>query len=265
MTDEVIYGLDTSADDAARLMFQFINNDWIKVETALYTGKWFDYRFLNPVQATYLYAHHFVRCYRAAFSRNIDSIKGPNIRIVLDEDMFHIREGATKKDVARRKQQISGLWRGRQVADAMGMPYDVYLDRAFHWTLRYWQQRHLPRAQQLYGDIATDRAAIDWDEYQNHKLYFSRLPQYQNTAYEAITAQMNDGDFEGKILQSQNAHHEWLFEQAERRGNHPEVLSRMIFDDKVLPEIKVRGRLNAELFQRVLAVTDRNPDQSRYN
>lgn len=271
MTDE-IYGVNTSADDAARLMFTFINNDWIKVETALYTGKWFDYRFLNPVQATYIYAHYFEKFYRAAFASNIDTFKAQYIQPLPEGDWFTMPlrpDGMDDDDYAklvkRRKTLISGLWRGRQIADALGMPYEIYIDRAFHWTLRWWQQRHLPRAHQLYSELATDRAAIDWNDYQSHKLYFSRLPQYGNEAYAAITAQMQDGDFEGKILQSQNAHHEWLFEQAERRGNAPEVLSRLIFDEKVLPELKARGRLGRDAFMRVLAITDRNPSQLNYN
>ncbi len=269
---EAIYGLDTSSDDAARLMFKFISNDWIKVETALFTGKWFDYRFLNPVQATYLYAHYFEKAYRNSFASNIDTEKAQWISPLPKGDWFTLPERLDKHTpeqhaalVKRRKMLISGLWRGRQVADAVGMPYDLFLERALYWRLRYWNKSHLPRPSHLYSDLVTDRATIDWEDRQKYRLYFSKLPQYQNNAYAEIMAQMNDGDFEGKILQSQNAHHEWLFEQAAMRGNTPEVLSTLIFDEKVLPEIKVRGRIGKEAFLRVLAVTDRNPDQSRYN
>jgi hypothetical protein len=253
MTDEVI-GLETTGDDAARLMLTFIRSDWIDVEPALFRGKWFDYRFLNPVQATYLYAHYFEKFYRLAFSANIDSATAVFISPLPKGDWFSLPVQADAESdkhfaakIKRRKTLISGLWRGRQVADAMGVPYDLYLERAFHWTLRYWQQSHLPRPQHLYSDLVTDRTAIDWEERQGSKLYFSEKAPYKNRAYQC--------------LHSQDAHHEWLFEQAARRGNDPAVLARLIFQEELMPAEKARARIGEEAFDRVLASADHFPMQ----
>jgi hypothetical protein len=253
MTDEVI-GLGTSSDAAARLMTTFIKSEWIGVEAALFRGKWFDYRFMNPVQATYLYAHYFAKFYRMAFSSNIDSITAEFISPLPAGDWFALPVKTDKQTdkqfdaaVKKRKTLISGLWRGRQVADAMGVPYDLYLERAFHWTLRYWQQAHLPRPQHLYSDLVTDRTAIDWEERQSHRLYFSDKAPYKNRAYQA--------------LHCQNAHHEWLFEQVARRGGDPAVMARLIFQEELLPAGKARARIGEAAFDRVLSSADRLPMQ----
>jgi hypothetical protein len=261
---EEIFGLDTGPDDAARLMNKFIRKDWIAMEPQLYRGKWFDYRYLNPVQATYLYAHEFVRFYRLTYSKNFSSERGPYVTPLKLETLFEIPEGATSEQIRAKKQLVSGIWRGRMFADAMGMPYPEYLEFAFHWTMRYWKQRNPPRPQQLYSDLVTDRAAISWDERQNANLFFSRLPQYQNTAYEKLRQTLAGSGFEGQT-HHQNDHHEWLFRQIDRRHDNPELIARLIWEQGVLPPEKVKSRLGDEVYARVLTHAGRYPMQSHYN
>lgn len=261
MSDEV-FGLDISADDAALLMIKFIRREWIDQEPMLYTGKWFDYRFLNPVQATYLYAHHFTIINQRYYSRGISSARAPHIRLFRD-DMFKVKlDGLTEKEKSERtrrhKMLVSGLWRGRMVADAMGMPYPVYLDRAFDTVLSWWNQRHLPRPTQLYSDLVIDRLSTAWQERKADRVEFSELPQYKNNAYSAIVGAINARpDMDKCILRSQNDHHEHLFELAGMRGNNPELLARLIWQDQVLPESKVKARVSPEIFERVLRQSER--------
>lgn len=259
---ETIFGLDTSRDDAARIMSRFIRQDWLAVEGPLFRGKWFDYRFMNPVQATYLYAHEFVKAYRRNFSINIDSRRGPHVTPVNVEVLFDISGDLSPKEITKRKQRASGIWRGRMVADAMGMPYDIYLDRAFHWTLRYWQQRTLPRPQQLYSDMVVDRAGIDWEQRQKDEFFYSTLPQYKNGFYyEAISRLSGDAT----LLHSQNAHHDWLLDQSKDRPNGHAFLAQMIFHDQVLPLEKAKSFLDDNGFERVMSLAQSEPVVIRYN
>jgi hypothetical protein len=238
MEQAEIYGLATDAKTSLRLMWD-IRKEWQEVERPLYRGKWFDYRFLNPVQATYLYAHHFEKTYRREYRSNISGRAAEYIRIFKNKDVF-----------LEPKAKVSALWRGRQVADAMGMPYDLYLDRAFHWMLRFWNQKHLPRASQLYTDLVTDRTAVDWEARQNDVLIYSKLPQYKNDLYIGTP--------------TQDDHHEWLFGQALRRGNSPRVLAQML-NDNVLPAEKIKARLGDEHFARVVEQAAIEPVAERYN
>ena len=231
MTDEVIFGLDVSRIEADRLALKFIRKDWMEVERALITGKWFDYRFLSPVAATYLFAHEFKKIYRATYKLNVDSERGEHVK-PLPEDLFKAP-----------KNVVSGIWRARQVADAMGMPYNVYLGRAYHWSLRYWNHRHLPRPQQLYTDMITDRTAVDWEEIQGARLYYSALPGFKNPLYQSLKAQDDQ--------------HEWLFSQMARRGNSVEIVTRMIEED-LIPIEKLQARLDPEVCAGALASAQQN-------
>lgn len=233
MAEEEIFGVDVSALDADRLMNEFIRKDWLEIEVPLAHGKWFDYRFMNPVAATYLFAHEYKKVYRDAYRRNIDTMRGDYVK-PLPDDLFR-----PKRPTAHSKAVITWIWRARQVADAMGMPYDIYLQRAYHWLTRYWRRGHLPQPSHLYTDLVTDRTAIDWDEYQRARLYYSKLPAFKNA------------EFDGRV-KAQTDHREWLFSQASLRGNSPDILAHLI-DEELLPAQTIYSRLGPEVCQRALA------------
>jgi hypothetical protein len=203
MTEEAVFGVDVSTLDADRLVKTFLKRAYKPdIERALYTGKWFDYRFMNPVAATYQFAHEFKKVYRREFKRNIDSYKGEFIT-PLPDDLFNAP--ATT---------IGGIWRARQIADAMGMPYEIYLDRAYHWALSYWKRKYLPRPCHLYSDLVTDRTAIDWVEHQHTYLYYSKLPQYLNVNYDARVKTLDD-------------HRAWLRDQLALRHDNTDVAATL--------------------------------------
>lgn len=262
------FGLDTGQDEAALIMAHWIKNEWQAVEGPLYRGKWFDYRFMNPVQATYLYAHEFVTAYKQAYATNIDSETARFVKPLDVEKMFvepEQKQDETDKSFRKRltshKMRTVGIWRGRMVADAMGMPYPVYLEFAFHWNLRYWQQRHLPRPQQLYSDLVVDRATESWEERQGAEFFYSTLPQYKNGLYREAHAMMD----ESAVLHAQNQHHEWLFAQCENRVNGHEILAQLVFHDEVLPLEKVKARLESHRFEHFLSFAGSEPIIQRYS
>ena len=50
------FGSDLSVEDYERLRINHIQHSLALHEPALFDTKWFDYRFLHPTQATYLFA-----------------------------------------------------------------------------------------------------------------------------------------------------------------------------------------------------------------
>lgn len=231
MTDEIVFGLDISRIEADRLADEFIRPEWLDIERILLTGKWFEYRFLSPTAATYLFAHEFTKAYRYAFQRNIDTERGQYVK-PLPDDLFKAKQ-----------VKINGIWRARQIADAMGMPYAVYLERAYHWGTRFWRQRYLPQPHQIFSDLITNHTAIDWDEYQRNRLYYSTLPQYRTQSYDERVVALN-------------AHHEYLFAQIASRGNQPSLIARFI-DEDLLPLAKIDSRLGHDVCQSALALSGR--------
>jgi hypothetical protein len=230
MSDDTIFGVDISAMQADRLANRFIRRDWIAIERQLITGKWFEYRFLNPVAATYLFAHEFKKAYREAYSRNVDTAVSAFIT-PLPANLFDAK-----------RVTISGVWRARQVADAMGMPYDIYLQRAFFWTLRYWQRTHLPRPAQLYSDRVIERVAADWEESQSTRLYYSIKPPFKAVNYDARVKTLDD-------------HHEHLFGLIDRRSLHGAAVLAEFLDEDLLPADKVCARLSPEMYQRARSLS----------
>lgn len=232
MSDEMIFGVDADPANADELMNRAVRSEWVQIEGALYTGKWFDYRFMTPVQATYLYAHEYKKAFQRAFRTNISVRTAQFVKPWKSVDVFH-----------EPPQTVSGLWRGRQTADAMGMPYDVYLTLAFEWNLRYWRQKYLPRPQQMYSDLVTDRAAESWEEHQGGRLYYSRHENYLNRNYAG--------------LQSQNDHHEWLFLQASKRRDAARTLGQFLVEELIMPE-KIEARYGAGVKERALYFAELN-------
>lgn len=108
-------------------------------ESELYKGKWWDYRIMHPLQATY----HFVQAYRAAYkvayARRTDSEAAKWIRVFQHDDFL---EGAPSTRTA--------LWLARQQADEIGCPYTFFCNRAMHYAERRdWAM--LPRPQAMYS------------------------------------------------------------------------------------------------------------------
>jgi hypothetical protein len=231
---------ETAGEGVDELMIRHVRKDRIAIEGALYTGKWFDYRFMTPVEATRIYAVEFEKAYRASYRHNVETRAAPFIRIFKTKDLFREEKGT-----------ISGIWRGRQIADAMGIPYGIYLTLAFKARTGWWQQKHLPRPTQLYSDLVTEMAAEAWEKFQDARLFYSTLPQYRNENYAGLAAQ--------------NDHHEWLLLQAAKRGGSPATLADMVYGQKILLDSKVRARFGDTISERIREYAEQHAMLNRYN
>lgn len=225
--NEVIFGLDFQPEDYDRLMFKFVRKDWLKHEGPLFTTKWFDYRFMNPVAGAYLYAHEFVKVYRRFYRSTIDYTRAEHVRPLKELDLF-----------ACPQEQISAIWRGRQIADAVGMPYDVYLELAMEAALKYWQRAHLPRPAQLYSDRVCEFVIDQWEKRQEGILYYGQHKAFRNQFF------IN--------TPTQNDHHEWLLAQISKRGEAGFSLLNDAVENDLLPLEKVKARFGEDLAERIL-------------
>lgn len=210
-------------------MIKHVRADWREFEGMLFTSKWFDYRFMNPVVATYVYAHEYVKAFRAAYRVTFDAraCEGPRpITPMKHHDLFRCSQPF-----------ISAIWRGRQHADAMGIPYDVYLELAFEGNLRFWKQAFLPRPAQFYSGEVCKYIAERWEDRQKGIFYYGRHSAYRTHRY--VGAPM------------QNDHHEWLFDQATKRDNAFRMLANM-YASELIPLEKIKTRFGEDVSQRVL-------------
>lgn len=223
---EEIYGLDKSLDECDRIHFH-VEPKLQAEENALFSLKWFDYRCMHPVHATYLFAHAYSTAYKEAFARVYDRERAQYVSGLKGEDVFDF--------TGKRTNGVTGIVRARQHADMLGMPYIEFTRIAFSWALRR-KRDYLPRPMHLYGFDLLTAIQETWRERQAGQVFVAADPLFRNGAYDALPVQ--------------DAHHEWLLQQAALRSNRDHYLARMLYDDDVLLESKVAARFGAEQLER---------------
>lgn len=165
------------------------------LERHLHDSKWFDYRFMSPLEATIQFRKEFQKVYRAKYSMYIDTAES--------ENKFGVRPG----DPCAHKKEFTSFWRARQQADVLGIPYNHYLWPAFEKLLRNGY-RKIPYVNQFLGKNQTKIAFAAWEywkEIRTTRLKVSELPLYRNEAYEG--------------LQAQDAHRAWVISEI-RNGKY---------------------------------------------
>lgn len=218
--------------DDDEVCLKFIRKEFQEFDLGLYATKWFDYRHMTPLQATRLYIEKFSEAYKTAFRREIDHERGQFVRgLDLDQMLTGLGQGATK-----HKANFIGCWRGRQVADALGMPYEIYLDLAISYRLRRWNRTTLPRPCHLYHEYDVEKIQLRWEEMQAAQIYTSSHPAYLVQNYQNIP--------------HQNDYHEWLFKQAAMRSNAPFYLAAFVENDQLFMN-KIEARFGADAIEQV--------------
>jgi hypothetical protein len=202
----------------------FITKKFQAFDKGLFSTKWFDYRFMTSLQATYTYINAYGPIYQRLYAREFDKKKAEFVKPLTVE---RVREGLQRAD-AKTRRMFVGMWRGRQFADALGMPYPVYIQEAFTFRMRHWQQKYMPQPQHLYSENDLEHIQVAWLGLQNTKIWYSDHHAYIHQNYADIPAQ--------------NDYHEWLITQARMRQHSVRILADMANRDH-LPADKIRARL----------------------
>jgi hypothetical protein len=215
--------------DAARRMGASIIHEELK----LYTTKWFDYRFLTPTKATELFRIEYSKAYKLGWSQYQDRTEAE-----LKSGLFEIPKflKPSDKDTSKLKREYTSIWRARQSADLLGVPYDFLIRETIDALMASGHCHTMPRPNQIAG--ALKREAIcnrvmqrwrDWAAVNFDKM-ISRLPQYMNHAYCGLHAQ--------------DAHRDWV---VERLGDgHPLNVGRACYIFQTLPEDRAVARFGEE-------------------
>lgn len=183
-------------------------------EAFLYRVKWFDYRTLHPVKATYLFAHMFIEEYRAAYKLRIDVDRGNYVRPYKGTgDIFHEKTN---------KQISSAMWRARQAADLRGIPYNLYCYAIFRWT-EIVNFSNLPRPNHFYSEEMRDKATEYWLDVSHAATVLPKLPTYRVENF--------------KGTKDQRAAHKYLINMLKARQDPRYLMQRLVYEDRLLPEL----------------------------
>lgn len=115
--------LDKRIMDVVRMRTVLHPRDW-KDESQLMMRRWFDYRFMSPVEATMTFGQHYIAGLRRYVSRNVD--------VGLAETVSGTKNGVP----AARAFWFTALWRARARTDAIFVPYDLLVDFSFDFASR---------------------------------------------------------------------------------------------------------------------------------
>lgn len=190
--------------------------DRLKVhDKELFGVKWWDYRFETPFEATLSYIDAFGQEARKVYSRDIDSERAQHIHVVTGKKVV---EGILRNE-EKAKRAFSGFWRGRQVADALGMPYPTYIQEALSQRMRRWQRAYLPSANQIYQDRDVERVSNRWEELKASRIYYANHHAYLAQNYQAAPIQ--------------KAYCDYLVERAEKTGDKIMTLVDMVDADRL--------------------------------
>jgi hypothetical protein len=165
----------------------------LALERDLMTTKWFDYRFMSPVEATRQFARAYVDAAKHYTRANFDRDRGERMKALPAGDLFAKASTGTS------------LWRARQYADALGVPYGLYIDEVMRMHMDGGGVR-VPYPNQLYasrwlGEIGT-KVADAWAQRCRDRFTTSELEHYRR------------GNQLG--FPSQRGHHAWVLEQLQR-------------------------------------------------
>ncbi|MBD8556850.1 hypothetical protein IFT84_20260 [Rhizobium sp. CFBP 8762] len=137
--------LNKCIDEVVRMRSILHPKDW-QDESQLMMTRWFDYRFMSPLDATLFFGRHYIAGLRNHMRKHFDAERAGEIT--------GIKDGLP----AARAAWFTGLWRARARTDAIFVPYDLLIDFSFSFSSRrkrFWNM--LP--QQLH---ASEKNADAW-------------------------------------------------------------------------------------------------------
>lgn len=192
-------------------------------EAELITKRWFDYRGMHAVAATYLYAHLYKQQTAKFYAQNIDIRTVEEARSFFPDDIFMSRD-------------LTSMWLARRAADQLVIPYTFILQFAQERFIARLQH-NFPRPNQLYGEEIEADVAQAWNERLATQLTYSRSPRYQVR------------NWSRQVDQAQ--HILFLVEQIMRRPAHSRanLLGRLIHEG-VLATWQVQGRFTTQDLER---------------
>lgn len=191
----------------------FVSSNLIDFDRDLFDTKWFDYRRMSSVQATWAYLKSYGQISKRIYARDIDRDRAEHIPFASRTKLVADLE----KGLSSAKSKLSGYWRGRQVADALGMPYDLYIEHAMTYRMRRWSRAYLPQPQHLYHEFDVEKVQEKWEEIKQTRLILPDDPAYLIQNFQDIPYQ--------------NDFHEWLFAQSKFRPNPASFLADLVERD----------------------------------
>ncbi len=185
-------------------------------EADLFGTKWFDYRWMHPVQATHYYAHCYIAAVRIYTEKNKDRDLAATLKVFNVDDIFQSRD-------------LSAVISARQALDRIGCRYEWALGiMGARYSERGWA--HMPRPNQLYAEELMMDIVDAWKVECKSRLQIVRDTRFQLVEGEPLSA-------------VQEEHVEWLLGQvAVRDAISPAALLGRLLKERLITRQIVQRR-----------------------
>lgn len=193
-------GSSLSRESADELAIATIPAKLLGKEAQLFRSKWYDYRRLHPMVATYYFVHCYGEAYRDAMVKSFDCERG-------------IYRKGVKGNFILKKERLS-FWRLRQMADGMGIPYRPFLTAAISHYIDHTGWKNVPRPGHLAAGTAPSAAYEAWESLCKHRLQLPVDPFFTAEGFVGHPYQV-----ECEL---------WLLEQAQRRERPKFALAALV-------------------------------------
>jgi len=238
-------GIDWSITQCDALAISHVPVNLLAEEADLFQTKHWDYRFLHPTQATQLFAHCYAQAKKHAVERRTDIWVGRNMKGIKAESVFDLT-----------RQSITGFWKGRQMADRLGIPYDFYCEYAMLFAdVARWD--NLPTPVQTYSmnvpeHLRTTDYAVSmvqfigsrWNDRCANQNVYATHPAYLSENYSGGSAQ--------------NAYLNYLSDKI-RESSFPAAVLACVLDKKQIDErlvMTIFPKSGASLLSQAAALRD---------
>lgn len=172
------YGSGLDLEHYEILMVQYVPAKDRKLETQLMETKWFDYRLMHPMEATYYFFQKYKDAYRNFYRKAINHEAAQFVKPVKERDFLQSREAMQ-------------FLRLRQAIDALGMRYEFFLNYAFDKKRILANGRPLPpRPAQLKNEEILTDAYLAWEDLCKGSLQIACSPHFTASQYRQSSMQV---------------------------------------------------------------------------
>lgn len=182
-------------------------------EGQLYESKWFDYRFLSPMEATI----DFYELYQSIYKRKH--------KAYIDHEEAKLKRGVSAAGLFKRGAEFTSIWRARQFADELGVPYDIFLEAAIEHFFRSGWTR-VPHPSQLSGQKNRERIKCavmkSWTEHLDGRVHASEKAHYRTESFKGFHAQVE--------------HRKWVLHRLREVHGKPYSVGRCCYIDRLITE-----------------------------
>lgn len=163
----------------SKLVRTWIDGKLLQQEPSVQQMAWVQYRYMTPLERTELFTKTYFNEYVSLIKKHFP-----------DADASK-KQPVDVEFVGNEAGVMSSLWSARLAADALGMPYDLYLRTVMEEHIVKDRWKRPPRPNQLYGKLDAPRVrGLLSDDEKLERLYGPEWdPQFKASEYRADPVQ----------------------------------------------------------------------------